>query len=118
MKTVDERINEKKEALAQRHQSYLDYLAEIEAKNIPVYVPENPEVDRTSYEVIRLSAREGIRQKSTHFIEVACNDCRTALVDRHPGTKLASYPPKFRADCPGCGRSYVLGLELRGTWIP
>ena len=114
MKTVSDRNEEqaKAQAKAQRVASQaqehrLAYLATIEAQDIP---PKNAQH--------RDSTRAKIRDGFTGFIDTACNHCKTALVDRHPGITLASSPPKFWADCPGCGADYALRLGNRMPWIP
>lgn len=100
------------------------YLEHIERKDIPVYQPDkrnsmNELVDKTDYSKLRQGARDHIKgvhiadRTSGSFIDIVCDDCKTMLFDSSPQFTLMSNPPKFWAECVGCGRRYALNAALR-----
>ncbi len=121
MKTVNERDDE---AMAERqaqllkqnkrHERWCEYLDEVEALKILVYVNDATDYDATDYDEVRSAMREHVRHSSASaFIDTACNGCQTVLLDSDPCMTLTSEPPKFWATCIGCGARYALATDLR-----
>jgi hypothetical protein len=127
VKTVSERREEHAgfiavalEAQANCRDRWRAYVEQIAAKDIPMYVGDK--VDVTDYESLRRGIRAeilaAVSGQAGGFVKTSCDDCRTALWDGAPDTILTCIPPKFWADCIGCGRRYALGLECRAGWLP
>ena len=126
MKTVSERRAEsavERDArlleLSEYHKVWHEYVDDVEAREIPLYINDKPYKDSTNYEDVRKWARESVRtRRYLHgFIDAACNRCKTVLWDQDPSMTWASEPPKFWAACIGCGALYALGTNLR-RYVP
>ena len=129
MKTVSERQQELAEKTSKVNAGYERranlwrvYLQSVVARDIQPYQPTeknaNDElIDRTEYSELRKSHRGHIsvlkQAERDGFINTACDGCKTVLFDASPSMILTSNPPKFWADCIGCGKRYALELSLR-----
>jgi hypothetical protein len=67
------------------------------------YQPPNPQVDVTNYAAFRTKIRDWLAAGEVELYELACDHCKTQLVNHEPGVVLTSSPPRKRAACPGCG---------------
>ena len=47
--------------------------------------------------------RDLLAEGRVELYELACDHCKTQLVNHEPGVVLTSNPPQKRASCPGCG---------------
>ena len=70
---------------------------------LPLYVPPDPKVNVTNYHGFRAQLRDRLAEGSVELYELACDHCKTQLVNHEPGVVLTSNPPQKRASCPGCG---------------
>ena len=107
MKTLSEYEAEKS---AQRKSAKDDRIAQlnklmddIEAKDIPLYIPKDTNVDRCGYNEYRITIRGSVRSGFAFLYDLACDHCGTELVNNEPGMVYTSNPPKRRISCPGCG---------------
>ena len=128
MKTVSEKQRELAEGtakvevrLVRRANLWRAYLQSVVADDIAPYQPTARNdagnlIDRTDYSELREANRIHINALELvwyGFISTACNDCKTILFNASPSMTLMSNPPKFWADCIGCGRRYALQLSFR-----
>lgn len=115
------------EVVKQEQVRWAEYAAEIEAKNIPVYVSPK-DSDRTDHEDVRTTLRDLFRdylasrmlssiRTRANFITTPCEHCDTLLWDGNGGV-LASNPPRFWASCVGCGYMVALPLTQRIRQTP
>ena len=133
MKNVSERMGELddhrtalKDRLVSRANSWRLYLRQVMDLEISHYQPtaknsQDKLIDRTDYSKCREGVRNHIgslKHADRGFIDTACDDCGTRLFDLSPSTILTSNPPKFWADCIGCGKRYALSLALRNYVDP
>jgi uncharacterized protein with PIN domain len=109
MKTLSEHEQDEKEALETWQENYLkrerQWLEELEAKDIPLYVNTDPKEHYTGARIaeMRKFLRDQVREGNAPRQGVACDHCGTELVDRQPGAITLSNPPKIYVGCPGCG---------------
>ena len=74
-------------------------LKNILERNIPMFSGSSDPALHTRREEIRL----GLINRTMPRIWLACDECRTELVNMEPGVVLLSNPPQRRVACPGCG---------------
>lgn len=61
------------------------------------------EHDRTNYVESQAIVRRLLKEGSVELYMVACDNCKTQLVNTDPHIVFTSNPPKKRITCPGCG---------------
>lgn len=52
-----------------------------------------------------------------HLVELACDECGTALVDMYPGQVNDADPAQYGVGCPGCGWVGWAPAEHRKVWM-
>jgi RNase P subunit RPR2 len=92
MQTYSEYKDRKKNKDQQKKQHIIDLLEN--SKNIST----DDEEDKVKFREIVLSG------KFTLY-NILCDNCRTQLINPHPGVELETKPVKFHISCVGCGWS-------------
>jgi hypothetical protein len=115
MKTLSECLKEHVERNERWQERELRRAKELWAKSaeLPLYAPPDPEVNRTDYGPFRAQLRDLLFRGKVELYELACDFCKTQLMNHEPGVVLTSNPPQTRASCPGCG---WLGSVPSGTF--
>lgn len=111
MKTLSEVVREHEEHEQRRiarNQTLLESL-EQRPSAIPLFVSDDP-TNVTNYDTLRTVARGLLRSRHCQLYDVACDTCRTQLVNPNDGPLT---PKGTRALCPGCG---WIGFVPRGAY--
>lgn len=105
MKTLSDSLKEQQARYAGINEATLRRCKELWEKSagLPLYEPPDPKVNVTDYRAFRAQLRDLLAEGRVSLYEVACDHCKTQLVNHEPNAVLMSNPPQKRASCPGCG---------------
>lgn len=110
MKTISEYEKERKENIKNSKEKKLKdlnkWIDDLDKKDINLI--KFPETSAWSSELeelekFRQKLRKQIRDGFCTRLYLACDNCKTEIVDREPGMMTLSIPPKISVGCPGCG---------------
>jgi hypothetical protein len=95
MKTLSELANARMEVERLSRDADKALVAHVRLHPIPRHQEARPDT--------REDIRERLEAGRVHRIGIACDHCRTELVNTDPSIVLAVHPPKIHVGCPGCG---------------